>query len=126
MAMTRLRISCSPFQMCSRKTRHDRGSERFERFPVVRALAKSDVHPVRAGAGERGDRDRPEGTLLARAADPEREPCRPRLGIVRRVHEAIVRAGEIGTVAIEEKPKDLRVFLELVFALPNGREAQPI
>src|SRR5437762_12024577 len=77
MAMTRLRISCYPFQMCSRKTRHDRGSERFERFPVVRALAKSDVHPVRAGAGERGDRLRRLGGRAAEKSGHAARVVRP-------------------------------------------------
>ena len=48
------------------------------------------------------------------------------LRIVRRVHEAVVRAVEVGATPIKQETQRLRVFLELILALGDGRERNAV
>src|SRR2546430_14584659 len=97
----------------------DLGAPRVEHVALACPVRGRQVRCVPA-VGEPGCRaQRP---FLAGASDPERESCLERLRIVRGVHEAVVRAVEVGATSIEQETQRLPIFLELTLALRNGRE----
>src|SRR6266550_2216987 len=101
----------------------DLGAPRVEHVALACPVRGRQVRCVPA-VGEPGCRaQRP---FLAGASDPERESCLERLRIVRGVHEAVVRAVEVGATSIEQETQRLRVFLELILALGDGRERDAV
>src|SRR5207245_200119 len=101
----------------------DLGAPRVEHQALACPLRWRQVRCVPA-VGEPGRRaQRP---FLSGASDPERKSCLEWLRIVWGIHEAVVRAVEVGATPIEQETQRLGVFLELVLALRDGRERYAI